>query len=665
MRYLFLISLLFIIIYKSSIWGEEFETQVRSYKILSDNPSGFVDILEIKDNYASLVDISDVLTQVTGVQINKSGGVDSFSTVMIRGAPSNSVDVFINGVRINPLFLSSCNIASLPDEVFERIEIYKGFTPSRLGFSNTGGAINLVTGKGKKEYYGVKISYGSFNTMEGGLFASDSNGESGFFLHLYSRHTDGDYKFINHNGTPYNTEDDIIKSRQNNYKNEYALNFTATSRLHKIMRLNLSIIPYFSQGGIAGPENLETKYASFDSLTNIFSVESHWQLRQMINEIVFGYSNIYYRIETNDEKGELNMLFADIVDTSGIKNNVYLISSFAFFKNNLMLKLGYSDEEVLRKSRIGKMEDYIGEREEYFLIIEDNIEVVKKRLYLIPSFGLKGVYDNVAYSSVYLMEKDEKFEINDWVRNYRVGLLYKLTDELLFKTNYSLFNRYPDVYEIFGDGIYIFPNPKLKPEKGNLFDVGFEFGVDRLILRFVVFKNVYNDLINFWQNSQKTIKSENISKAEIYGTELYMQPIISRLIISEISYTHQEPINKSDIPSFKGKILPFRYTDNLTMRYGLALYGFRLIYGYNYSSQNYFDAANFLPIEGMPRRSIHNFDFSYYSKNLDVTVSLAIKNITDVWTEDIAGYPLPGRMFFVGLYKTFKPLRKEVNYEKD
>ncbi len=67
----------------------------------------------------------------------------------------------------------------------------------------------------------------------------------------------------------------------------------------------------------------------------------------------------------------------------------------------------------------------------------------------------------------------------------------------------------------------------------------------------------------------------------------------------------------------------------------------------------------------MPERSIHNLNLSYYYRAWDLTFGFYIKNITDVRPMDIAGYPLPGRMFFVGMYKTFKPLEKEEKYETD
>ncbi|MCX7945062.1 MAG: TonB-dependent receptor [Deltaproteobacteria bacterium] len=644
-----------IILFPQTIGGYEYKTEVKSYKAIDDNPSGFVEVIELNEDPTKSTDIAEVLREVSGVQVNRIGGIDSFSTVMIRGASSNSVDIFINGVKINNLLLSSYNLSILPDEVFERIEIYRSFTPARLGFSNTGGSINIVTKKGREESYGAKLTYGSFNTFESGVFISTGNNSSGYLLTLYSRHTDGDFEFLNRNGTFENKEDDIITKRKNNHKNEYAISMTATSKISDFSKLNISIIPFFANGGIAGPENVETKNASFSSLTNLFLLENHIRLRSFFHECVVGYSNLYSRTKMNDEMGELNMLLADITTTGTIKDNFYIISDFDLYRNNLTFKFSYSDEDVLRVSLLGKSEKYKGNRKEYSIIIEDNLEVINKRFYIIPSFGLKGVFDNVSFESSYLMKGYKDLSSDDILQNYRIGALLRMSDELIFKANYSLFKRYPDMYELFGDGIYIFPNPLLKPEEGELLDVGLELDVKGHLLKFAVFNNNYANLINFWQNSQKTIKSENISKASIYGTELHIRPYIRKSIISEVSYTHQEPINKSDIPSFKNKILPFRYTDSLFVRLGFDIFTLKFVYEFSYSSQNYFDAANFLPKGGVPERNIHNIGLTYLYSDYDLTLGFHIRNITDVRIEDIAGYPLPGRMFFLGISKLFKP----------
>jgi outer membrane cobalamin receptor len=636
-----------------TIYGEEngYVTEVKEYRATTENPSGFVEIVEIRDD-TQPVDISQEIKSATGIQVNSTGSLDSFSTVMIRGASSKSSDVFINGVKLNSSYINSFNLSLIPDDIVERIEIYKGFVPSKLGVSNTGGAINIVTKRAKGVFQGFRLSYGSFDTLDLSLYTSYKGEDGNYIISFYGRKTDGDFEFLNRNGTPLNTEDDVIERRSNNYKNEYALSFSTSTRLSERFCLNISFLPTYSKGGIPGIENLKTKTASYNSLSNLFSIEGGLILREISSDLTLGYSNLYTRTTFDDRNGELNMGFKDIIDTADLRHNFYSLSNLLFWKNYITLRLSQAFESIDKTSRVHNDNKYLGDRLEYALSLTDSVEILRDRLFLIPSFDIKRVDDDIEYSSAYLMQRDKRLKNSEDSKNYRVGLLFRLTDELSLKSNISYQHRYPDIYEMFGDGVYTQPNIKLKSEDGRLIDGGFELRTDLLYISYSVFKSDYENLIQFFENSQRTIKADNIAKAEIFGSELSIKPIVHKSVFISINYTHQEPINKTDIPSFKDKVLPFRYTDSLFMNYGIAIKRIRLLYEYEYTSQNYFDAANLLPQDIDRDRSVHSISVNY--SDFGIEFGFHIKNILDNRMEDIAGYPLPGRMFFIGISKTFK-----------
>lgn len=645
-------------------YNNEYQTEIKSYKSTVENPSGFIEIINSDDDSAKLKDISSELNTATGVQVNKSGGIDSFSTVMIRGASSNGTDIFLNGVRLNSSFATSLNLALIPDEFVNRIEIYKGFTPLRLGLPNIGGAVNIITKKGRGESSVIKLTYGSFNTMETALYTEDNGDESGYLISFFLRQTDGDFEYVNRNGTFENKDDDKLIKRTNNQKAEYSLLFSASSKLGDNLRVNILFMPSYSKGGIPGTENIQTEFASYDNLMNIFSFDLRLSRLGIIRELNSGYSNLYQRAEFDDSNGEMNMMTPDKTNTIGLRHTFFIMTGLNLARNVMNLRASYTDESIDKISLLHSDNKYIGKRDDLSFDLEDNIEIIKDRFYLIPSIGLKLINDNVQYSSAYLMKKDERVTNSDIIKNLRIGSVFRISEELVFKSNYSMVKRYPDMYELFGDGVYISPNPALLPEEGRLFDAGLEFSIPYLFFSYSIYKSDYDNLIQFWQNSQRTIRADNISKAEIYGSEFTLSPNLYKNIVSSLSYTHQEPINKSEIPSFKDKILPFRYTDSLYIKAGYIIYDIRVLYEYSYSSQNFFDSANLLPYKGTGSRSVHNLSLNYYEKTFDIIFGFYVKNILNNRMEDIAGYPLPGRMFFAGISKTFKP-KKEVEDEKD
>lgn len=618
------------------------------------DPSASVEVIKTKDDSATPVDLKSEIESATGIQVNSTGSIDSFSTVMIRGASSSGTDIFLNGIRLNSAINSVFDLSLIPDELIDRIEIYKGYSPVTLGLPNLGGAIDIVTRRGNVYDYGFKLSCGSFGTLNLNGFTSSSNKDSDYFVSFYLKRTDGDFEFVNHNGTPDNKEDDRVERRMNNFRNEYALSFGSVTRIGRLYRLNLFFMPYFSNGGIAGVENIKTENASYKTLRNVFSIENQFILQCPLNKVMAGYSNTYSNTAFDDRYGELNPVSADLVNTSSIRHNIYLLTDLIFFNNYLILRLSFSDEVIDRVNTFHADNYFAGNRNEYSVHIEDNIELIADRLFLIPSFGIKAMDDNVKYSSIYLMEGDTSISNERLIKIARGGLFLRLSDELNIRGGISFVQRYPDIYEMFGDGVYIQPNPRLASEEGRLFDAGIELDIARIYVSYTLFINKYENLIQFWQNSQRTIKADNISRAEIYGSELRVRPYIHKGLLTIAGYTHQEPINKTNIPSIKDKILPFRYTDSVNIRLGVIRSTFNLIYEYRYTSQNFFDSPNLLPVGGTGERSIHNITFDYKVSAIGSTVSFEIRNITDRRVEDIAGYPLPGRMFYLGIQKTFK-----------
>ena len=98
--------------------------------------------------------LPDILSREPGIQVtNLFGGVNGArSAVDMRGfgaaAPSNTL-VLINGRRINDLDIAGVDLASIPRDSIDRIEITRGNSGAVLyGDGAVGGVINIVTKSG-------------------------------------------------------------------------------------------------------------------------------------------------------------------------------------------------------------------------------------------------------------------------------------------------------------------------------------------------------------------------------------------------------------------------------------------------------------------------------------------------------------------------------------
>lgn len=126
--------------------------------------------------------LADILNTVNGVQIYFAGASPgSLVSLSIQGSSIEHVVVFIDGVRMN--IPNVADVASIPVQMIEKIEVIKGPASSAWG-SSLGGVINVITKYPSKRDIGgvLSASYGERNT--GDIRAEGSGKKSGFGYYL-------------------------------------------------------------------------------------------------------------------------------------------------------------------------------------------------------------------------------------------------------------------------------------------------------------------------------------------------------------------------------------------------------------------------------------------------------------------------------------------------
>src|SRR4051812_37384365 len=128
--------------------------------------------------------LPDILSREPGIQVqNLFGGVNgSYSQVDMRGfgaASASNTLYLVNGRRVNDLDQRGIDLASIPRESIERIEITRGNSGVVLyGDGAVGGVINIITKNGVGVKPGGRIdgAFGSFGYREGNASYAGSNG---------------------------------------------------------------------------------------------------------------------------------------------------------------------------------------------------------------------------------------------------------------------------------------------------------------------------------------------------------------------------------------------------------------------------------------------------------------------------------------------------------
>ncbi len=126
--------------------GEDFVVEGQGGK--APDPGGTtasLSVILIDERLSSADDLAAVLDGVPGAVVRRLGGLGDFSAVSIRGSSFRQVQVFLDGIPLNPDGAEAVNLAQLPLSMLERVEVYRSNAPPEFGASPLGGVVNLVT----------------------------------------------------------------------------------------------------------------------------------------------------------------------------------------------------------------------------------------------------------------------------------------------------------------------------------------------------------------------------------------------------------------------------------------------------------------------------------------------------------------------------------------
>ena len=111
--------------------------------------------------------VDEALRNVPGVDIRRSGSYGKTSSISIRGANSNQVQVMVDGVRVKSPTLGQVDLSDLSPDLIERIEVVRGSQSTLHGADAIGGVVNIITRKGSGGPFqaSVQQEVGNYDTL--------------------------------------------------------------------------------------------------------------------------------------------------------------------------------------------------------------------------------------------------------------------------------------------------------------------------------------------------------------------------------------------------------------------------------------------------------------------------------------------------------------------
>lgn len=141
--------------------------------------------------------VEDALQRASGLNVVRLGSFGGTTSLFLRGAESDQVQVLIDGVPINQPG-GAIDLGGVTIENIDRIEVARGPSSALTGSDALAGVIQIVTKEGRGDVTGsVFARGGTFGRADGGMQLSGGTEQASFSLAATRYSTDGILAFNN------------------------------------------------------------------------------------------------------------------------------------------------------------------------------------------------------------------------------------------------------------------------------------------------------------------------------------------------------------------------------------------------------------------------------------------------------------------------------------
>lgn len=561
--------------------------------------------------------VSDVLQAVPGLTLVQNSPLGGTASVYIRGAKTGNMVVLIDGVKVlDPSNIErTFDFGTLTTDSIERIEIIKGPHSTIYGSDATGGIINIVTKRGQgKPTVTLNLYGGSYYTTQ--QSANISGGDSYFnYSFTAGQFSANGYSKAAKPKTATKPFDD------DPFFQQYAMGKFGFSPLQSVLidagftakQSHISLDDF----ALTDDQNSTEKRKELSGYTHIeHTITTFWK-----HTITLNASQIQRKYDDFDDDGVgWDDFGQDNRYTGTIANAEWLHTLTVKDINTLIVGINYEKE-------YSKVQDYLA------------LSTIKNDNATVGFFAQDHVnIANIFYCTAGV--RADKNEIFGWQQSLTVSpAIVVPVIKTKLKGNWGKGYKVPSLYQRYGDGgVNTAPNKDLKPEKSTGFDAGFEQPLfDVVKFGVTYFENRYRDMIDY-DSSSWPGKYINKSKVKTYGYESMLSFTPFKALTLSGSYTYlkaiDEETNKQLLrrPTHQGSGSVTINADKLSISCIGTYTGKRKDSG-NVPLDDYFTADIALQ----------------YALTPQLTFNAKAENITNKNYQQVYGYTMPGRSFYIGL----------------
>lgn len=590
---------------------EEVTIKARSIQKQLEEAPFSVQVIDMKNEHNKSGDVADILNRSLGVKVRTDGSLGSSLQVNLGGLQGKAVKIFKDGIPVE-LFGHGFSLGTIPTNMLERVEIYKGAMPVYLASDALGGGINLVTRNPKENFAEVSYEAASFNTHRATtnlFFTNMQNSALYGGINASFNYSDNDYTI----NAPFyegsTGQQTYQKTRRFHDAVHSFYNELYAGIRNKIwaddVRMTLIYSDFFKE--LQNDAEMNRVYGGAFSKEKSYSAMLRYQKEFVNNRLKLNMRGTYSHFNTKfidtatvryDWDGKIyvkNMPAGEI----NRGNNQRL--NYNFYSARLNAEYMLSKKHYLEFSKLLHYQRRLGSDSLGAVSVVEKVDVLtipavyrKNNLAL----ALRSTWWNKTMESIFAIKyynyKTEGFTTDIYNFAWRsskkgnqVGYLSGIkwnNDHYLLKLSYEYATRLPDEHEIFGDGVMVRENMDLEPEKSHNINLNAQYSVSRKNQSLTISANLFyrrvKDII-FLQLDIPFNRYINYEESEIKGVEFETNYSPFKFIDGGINLTYQdirrvnirEPMFRNlegsripNIPYLFGNGFLSSHTDNLLQK---------------------------------------------------------------------------------------------------
>jgi vitamin B12 transporter len=433
------------------------------------------------------VDSVSLLRHVAGVDLSRTGGPGSSTSVFLRGTNSNHVLVLIDGVRVSSANTGAYAFEGLPVELIERIEIVRGPMAALYGSDAIGGVIQIFTRTPKSIH--AELGIARFDSFHAQASVGMTGARGGAGASVSRRGSQG-FSAQNANGFGFNPD------RDGTYSERALLHANAELSEDFTIRAN----------AVRAVTDVEFDQGRSDLLQQLIAVQAvRGNIAGYQQTLRLGYSRDDLQTPVFQSRFQSKRIQADWQHDLSLSTSAHLTAG-------------------LNAAR------------------EEGSEGPKARRLIAPFVRVEKSLGALAASASVRFDDDSQFGSKT---SASTGLNYQ-QEQWRWYTNFGQGFRAPNWNELYSpgfDGLFA-GNPLLAPERSYSGEFGVDFNwTENRQISMRAYRTRVRDLISFSGN--QSFQAININRVAIDGVELEMRQSLGACTFAG-DITLQDPRNLRD-----------------------------------------------------------------------------------------------------------------------